>query len=143
MNTFRNVNKTSARPHSTMQSRKFVIFWSNKRHKIFLNHSPPLFRFKGFFKPHINDTLLCHFRLNIMINKFRIILSTHTSKRFTFRLRNSQFFKSFLYIIRNIFPLTTHLSFWTHISSNIFYIKSFNARSPVRNTQFIVHFQRF
>ena len=143
MHTFWNINKTSTRPHSTMQSRKFMIFWSNQGHKILLHHRSPLLRLQSLFKTHVHHTLLCNFFLNIMINKFRIILSTNTSQRFPFRLRNSQFFKSFFYIIRNIFPFTAHLSFRTNISRNILNIKPFNSRSPVRHSQTVIHFKRF
>ena len=144
LNAFRNIYKRTAGPYSTMKSRKFVVTRSNQSHKILLYHRSPLFALYGTLKIQIYNALLCNFILNIVIDKFTVILSTNARKAFAFSFRNTQFFKCIFNVFRNVFPLTAHLSLRAHISRNVFHMKTFNIRHPVcRNLHTVIYFKRF
>ena len=121
-----------------------MVFRCNERHKIFLYHCPPFTAFERAFKIKVDNTLLCNFFLNVVIDKLAVILRAYTGQRLSFCLWNSKFFKSVLYILRNVIPVAAHFCFRADVSCNVFHVKTGNVRHPgSRNTRFIVDFKRF
>ncbi|OQA25630.1 MAG: hypothetical protein BWY61_00939 [Firmicutes bacterium ADurb.Bin354] len=79
---------------------------------------------------------------HVVIYKFRIILCSHTCKRFSLSLGNTQLFKSILYIFRNFVPVSLHIGPGSYIGHDLCHIKSVNRRAPYRNLEAVIYLQR-
>ena len=138
--TGRDVNKTSTRPHRTVERGEFVILRRNHRTEVFF------YQIRVFpncrFRVNKNNAFLFQFFTNVVVNHFGIVLRPHTGQEFAFRFRNSQAVEGFFNVFRHIVPAAHLLVCRFHVVINIIKIQCGQIRPPVGHGLFHENFQR-
>ena len=124
-----------------MKSGKLVVGRGNQLHKMRPDQL-------GIFSPEralqirVHHALRSHLCLYVVINQFRVILGSHTRKRFPLRLGNTQSLKGILDFFRNLVPASLHFCVRADIGNYLIHIQPFYGWTPVRNFFLIINLKR-
>ncbi len=120
-----------------MEGSELVVCRRNELHEVLLHHIRVLAG-HCFLKTSVDNALIRHFLLQIVVDELRIILCADAGERLSLRLRNAKLFKSILDLLRNVVPAALHIGLGADVVGDFVHIKAFNGRTPVRDIHLVV-----
>ena len=114
-----------------------MICRRDKLHEVFLNHVRILACQRGFHI-RVDDTLLRHEILQIVVDKLGVVLGADTGQIFMLGLRDAQLVERGFDLLRDLVPGALHFRVRADIGDDLVHVKAVDRRAPRRHLHPVV-----